>query len=89
MTARRWPGRSAPRSYEYTPRSCRRCSSATVVRVRDGKVMMTDGPFAETKEHLAGLYILNCKDLGEASAMAAMIPNAVAGSIEIRLVIEF
>jgi hypothetical protein len=51
--------------------------------------MMTDGPFAETKEHLAGLYILNCKDLGEASAMAAMIPNAVAGSIEIRLVIEF
>jgi hypothetical protein len=51
--------------------------------------MITDGPFAETKEQLAGFYILNCKDLDEAIAMAARIPDAVAGSIEIRPVIEF
>jgi hypothetical protein len=64
-------------------------SSATTVRVRGGKTMITDGPFAETKEQLAGFYILNCKDLDEAIAMAARIPDAVAGSIEIRPVIEF
>ncbi len=64
-------------------------SSATTVRVRNGKAMITDGPFAETKEQLAGFYILNCKDLDEAIAMAARIPDAVAGSIEIRPVIEF
>jgi hypothetical protein len=64
-------------------------STATTVRVRDGKTMITDGPFAETKEQLAGFYILNCKDLDEAIAMAARIPDAVAGSIEIRPVIEF
>jgi len=51
--------------------------------------MITDGPFAETKEQLAGFYILNCTDLDEASAMTAMIPDAVAGSIGIRRVIEF
>ena len=58
-------------------------SSATTVRVRDGKTMITDGPFAETKEQLAGFYILDCKDLDEAIAMAARVPDAVAGSIEI------
>jgi len=51
--------------------------------------MITDGPFAETKEQLAGFYILNCTDLDEASTMAAMIPDAVACSIGIRRVIEF
>jgi hypothetical protein len=64
-------------------------SSATTVRVRDGKTMITDGPFAETKEQLAGFYILDCKDLDEAIAMAAKVPDAVAGSIEIRPVVEF
>jgi len=64
-------------------------TSATTVRVRDGKTMITDGPFAETKEQLAGFYILDCKDLDEAIAMAARVPDAVSGSIEIRPVVEF
>ena len=64
-------------------------STATTVRVRDGKTLITDGPFAETKEQLAGFYILNCKDLDEAIEMASKVPDALSGSIEIRPVIEF
>ena len=63
-------------------------STATTVRVRDGKMLITDGPFAETKEQLAGTYVLNCKDLDEAIEMAARVPDAVFGSIEIRPVME-
>src|SRR4051794_27412400 len=50
--------------------------SATTVRVRDGKTITTDGPFAETKEQLGGFYLLDCKDLDEAIEMAALIPGA-------------
>lgn len=64
-------------------------ATATTVRVRDGKTLTTDGPFAETKEQLGGYYILNCKDLDEAIEMAAKIPGARIGSIEIRPVVEF
>ena len=63
-------------------------STATTVRVRDGKMLITDGPFAETKEQLAGTYVLNCKDLDEAIEMAARVPDALYGSIEIRPVME-
>jgi hypothetical protein len=63
-------------------------STATTVRVRNGKTLITDGPFAETKEQLAGTYVLNCKDLDEAIAMAAKIPDALHGSVEIRPVLE-
>ena len=63
-------------------------STATTVRIRNGKTLITDGPFAETKEQLAGAYILNCKDLDEAIEMAAKIPDALFGSIEIRPVME-
>ena len=66
----------------------RRTSSATTVRVRDGKTLTTDGPFAETKEQLGGFYILECKDLDEALAYAAKIPTARTGSIEVRPVWE-
>lgn len=59
-------------------------STATAVRVRDGKVLSTDGPFAETKEQLAGYYLLECKDLDEAIATAARIPHASVGTIEVR-----
>ena len=59
-------------------------SAATTVRVRDGKASVTDGPFAETKEQLAGYYLLDCKDLDEAIEYAAKIPGALSGSIEIR-----
>jgi len=64
-------------------------NSATTVRVRDGKTITTDGPFAETKEQLGGFYLLDCKDLDEAIEMAALIPGAKHGSIEIRPTVVF
>jgi hypothetical protein len=64
-------------------------STATTVRVRGGKTIITDGPFAETKEQLAGFYVLNCKDLDEAIEVASKVPDAPSGSIEIRPVMEF
>ena len=62
--------------------------TATTVRLQDGKPMITDGPFAETKEQLAGVYILECDDLDHAIALAAKIPDAKHGAIEIRPVME-
>jgi hypothetical protein len=62
-------------------------TSATTLRTRDGKVMVTDGPFAETKEQLAGYYIIDCKDLEEAKEWAAKIPTCRYqgdGCVEIR-----
>ena len=64
-------------------------NTATTVRVNNGEVSTTDGPFAETKEQLGGFYVLNCKDLDEAIEWAAKIPGARGGSIEVRPVIEF
>lgn len=66
-------------------------ATATTVRVENGHVLITDGPFAETKEQLAGYYILDCKDLDEALAWAAKIPTACkggAGCIEVRPIHE-
>ena len=62
--------------------------TATTVRVRNGQVTMTDGPFAETKEQLAGFYLVDAKDLNEAVQVAAKIPPAKNGSIEVRPVRE-
>src|SRR3954470_13606724 len=59
-------------------------STATTVRVRDGKTLTTDGPFAETREQLAGYYLIEAKDLDTAIGLAARIPGARTGSIEIR-----
>ncbi|MDH3590257.1 MAG: YciI family protein [Planctomycetota bacterium] len=59
-------------------------SAATTVRVRDGKTMTTDGPFAETKEQLGGYYHIEAKDLDEAIAWAAKIPTAHYGCVEVR-----
>ena len=59
-------------------------SMATTVRVRNGKTMATDGPFAETREQLAGYYLIEAKDLDQATAIAARIPTARDGSIEVR-----
>jgi hypothetical protein len=61
---------------------------ATTVRVRDGKITTTDGPFAETKEQLGGYYLLDCENLDQAIEYAAKIPSARMGSIEIRPVVE-
>ena len=63
-------------------------STATTVRVRDGKVAMTDGPFAETRETLGGFYLIECKDLDQALSLAAKIPSARVGSIEVRPVAQ-
>ena len=64
-------------------------NTATTVRVRNGKIMTTDGPFAETKEQLGGYYLLDCNDLDEAIEIAAKIPGAKHGSIEIWPIMEF
>ncbi|MCB8979714.1 MAG: YciI family protein [Ardenticatenaceae bacterium] len=64
-------------------------TSATTVRVRNGQISSTDGPFAETKEQLGGYYLLNCENLDEAIQWAAKIPGARDGSIEIRPIWEF
>ena len=63
-------------------------STAKTVKVRDGKIVSTDGPYAETKEQLGGFYILDCKDWEEAVAWAAKIPAAQSGMIEVRPIME-
>jgi hypothetical protein len=62
--------------------------TATTVRVRDGKTLVTDGPFAETKEQLGGFYLVDARDLDDAIAIAARIPPARWGAIEVRPVWE-
>ena len=62
-------------------------STATTVRVRDKKRLVTDGPFAETKEQLGGYYLIEAKDLDDALAVAARIPSARWGSIEVRPIV--
>jgi hypothetical protein len=64
-------------------------SSATTVRVRDGERMLTDGPFAETKEQLGGFYLLECDSLDEAIEWASKIPGATSGSVEVRPVMNY
>jgi hypothetical protein len=64
-------------------------TTATTVRVRDGKVMTTDGPFAETREQLGGYYLVEAKDLDTALGIAARIPGARTGSIEVRPVMIY
>jgi hypothetical protein len=59
------------------------------VRVRNGKVMTTDGPFAETREQLGGYYLIEAKNLDEATAIAARVPSAKFGSIEVRPIMVF
>ena len=63
--------------------------TATTVRVRNGKVSTTDGPFAETKEQLGGFYLIEAKDLNDAIQVASKIPSARDGAIEVRPVIDF
>jgi hypothetical protein len=83
--------------YDQTLRSAGRClasealqpvHTAATVRVRNGKVSITDGPFTETKEVLAGFYLIDATDLNEAIQVASQIPPARVGSIEVRPVRE-
>ena len=66
-----------------------RTSTATTVRVRDGEPLLTDGPFAETREQLAGFYLLECADLDEAVGWASKVPSAAMGCVEVRPVITY
>lgn len=59
-------------------------ATATTVRVRDGEVLLSDGPFAETREALGGFYLLECRDLDHAIELAAKIPGASTGCVEVR-----
>ncbi len=63
--------------------------TATTVRVRNGKVSTTDGPFAETREQLGGYYLINARDLNDAIQVAAKIPSARLGCVEVRPIQEF
>jgi hypothetical protein len=63
-------------------------ATATSVRVREGNSLVTDGPFAETREQLGGFFLINAQDLDEAIAIAAQIPGARVGTVEIRPVLE-
>jgi hypothetical protein len=63
--------------------------TATTVRIRNGKLSTTDGPFAETKEQLGGFYLINAKDLNDAIQVASRIPSARFGSVEVRPIMEF
>ena len=63
-------------------------ADATTVRVRDSEILTADGPFAETKEQIGGYYVIECADLDEAIAVAAKIPHARSGSIEVRPIWE-
>jgi hypothetical protein len=63
-------------------------ATATSVRVRDGRRLVTDGPFAETREQLGGYYLVDARDLDEALAIAERIPGAKRGTIEVRPVVE-
>jgi len=63
-------------------------STATSLRIREGKRLVTDGPFAETREHLGGYYLVDAKNLDEAIGIAGRIPGARVGTVEIRPVLE-
>lgn len=63
--------------------------AATTVRIRGGNTTITDGPFAETKEQLGGFYLIEAKDLNEALAVAAKIPAARTGCVEVRPIVDF
>jgi hypothetical protein len=63
-------------------------STATIVRVREGQSLVTDGPFVETREQLAGYFLVNVKDLGEAVRIATRVPGARIGTVEVRPLIE-
>lgn len=82
-------GQSLRESGRYiAAEALQRVDSATTVRVRNGRASVTDGPFAETKEQLAGFYLIDARDLNEAIHLASKIPPARVGSIEVRPVRE-
>ncbi len=86
MTARyfQWQEEMTERGVLQGGERLRPTTDATTVRVRSGETLTSDGPFAETKEQVGGFYLVDCKDLDEAIEIAAKIPSAAVGSIEVR-----
>lgn len=64
-------------------------TTATVVSVRDGKTLTTDGPFVDTKEQIGGFYVFDCANLDDAIKLASMVPSVVTGHVEVRPVMDF
>lgn len=83
-----WTAEMDRRGVRLQGEPLRRVSEAATVRIRGGGVLVSDGPFAETKEQLAGFYMVDCKDLDEALEVAAKLPGARYGSIEVRPIWE-
>ncbi len=77
------------RGYEVTGDGLQPVETATTVRRRDGQYLITDGPFAETKEHLGGYYLIDCKNLDEALEFARAVPDVRHGSVEVRPVMDY
>ena len=86
---RRSCSRRRPESRRLAGEALQSIATATTVRIRNGKLSTTDGPFAETKEQLGGFYLIEAKDLNDAIQVAAKIPSARTGSIEVRPVVNF
>jgi hypothetical protein len=83
-----WSKAMAERGVLQGGERLRPIADATTVRVRNGEVLSTDGPFVETKEQLGGYFLVDCKDLDEAIEVAAKLPGAEYGSIEVRPIWE-
>ena len=79
-----WAGEMAQRGALQGGERLRPSTDATTVQVRDGKVLTSDGPFAETKEQIGGYFVLDCQNLDEAIEAAAKLPGARHGSVEVR-----
>ena len=77
------------RGWGVTGEALQPIQTATTVRQRDGQFLVTDGPFAETKEHLGGFYLVDCANLDEALEFARAVPDVKRGSIEVRPVVDF
>jgi hypothetical protein len=84
----RWVEETTERGVMQGGERLRPVADATTVRVRDGEVLTSDGPFAETKEQVGGYFVVDCKDLDEAIEVASRLPGAAHGSIEVRPIWE-
>ena len=83
-----WVAETTAKRQRIEGNQLRPVSDATTVRVRDGEVLVADGPFAETKEQVGGYYVVDCEDLDEAIEVASKIPAARYGTIEVRPIWE-
>ncbi len=76
-------------NHEVSSEALQPSNTATTIRVRNGKTVMTDGPFVESKEQVGGFYLIEAKDLDEALKLAALCPGAMDGAVEVRPCVDF